>query len=279
MRVGRLLFVIPLLIAGVAIGESNAPCNDYRHLAQRSWVITEAHVRTNGSPATIKRKVTVTVDPSTGRRAIEESRWVNDAFEPVGAPRVLDDGAVRGFDDLGLTPASQQDEQVLTIGRKRYVCTVATYVIAGEGRSTTLTLWRDQSGATQLPPRTLSINNKDLPLPADALQADFVVEGQTVSSKGERRIASLAAPLRVNGQTCNCLVEETRLRGTSNGKPLALDVREWYCHDLPGERLRTLTSMTSGAMQVESDVAVLDFHVARPDASAVHASPQHRGSR
>src|SRR5258706_1958066 len=118
MGIGRLVFVVLLLIAGVAIAGAGAPSDEYRHLGQGSWVITEAHVRTNGSPATIKRKVAVTVDPSTGRRAIEERRWVNDAFEPVGALRVLGDGAGRGFDDLGLTPHSQQNDQVLTIGRK-----------------------------------------------------------------------------------------------------------------------------------------------------------------
>ena len=152
MGIGRLYFLIPLLIAGLAIAGSGAPAADYHHLAQGSWVITEAHVRTNGSPATIKRKVTVTVDPSTGRRALQESRWVNDAFEPDGAPRVLADRAVREFDDLDLTPVSQQNEQVLTIGRKRYVCTVASYVFADEGRNTTLTLWRDKSGTSRFFP-------------------------------------------------------------------------------------------------------------------------------
>jgi hypothetical protein len=82
----------------------------------------------------------------------------------------------------------------------------------------------------------------------------------------------MASPLRVNGQTCNCLVEGTETQGTSNGKPLNITVREWLCHDLPGERLRTVTAMTCGAMRVESDVTVLDFHVARLDAS-LHALP------
>jgi hypothetical protein len=122
----------------------------------------------------------------------------------------------------------------------------------------------------------MSINGKEIPLPQDALQADYVVEGPRVSTKGQRRIVSLASPLRVNGLTCNCLVEATRAEGTSNDKPMALLVREWFTHDLPGERLRTVTSMSVGAMRVESDVTVLDFHVARLDAADVHAMPESR---
>jgi hypothetical protein len=239
-----------------------------------SWIISEAHVRTNGTPATIKRKVLVTAEPATGRRAVQESRWSADAFEPTGPVQVLGNPDRRSFDDLALTPHATQPDQVLTIGRKRYVCSVSNYLFTSEaeGRSALLTLWRDKSGSTQLPPRTMSINNHEVPLPQDALQADFTVDGPKISTHGQRRILSLAAPLRVNGQTCNCLVECTQVEGTSNDKPLSLSLREWFTHDLPGERLRTLTAMTVGSMQVESDVTVLDFHVAHQSANT-HASP------
>src|SRR5258706_13692104 len=150
----------------------------YRYLDVGSWITTEAHVRTNGAPATIKRKVQVTVEPATGCRAVQESRWSADAFEPTGPVQLLAHPDRRSFDEVGLTPHTTQPDQILTIGHKRYVCTVGSYLFASEadGRSTLLTLWRDKSGSTQLPPRTMSINNHEVPLPQDALQADFAVD-------------------------------------------------------------------------------------------------------
>jgi hypothetical protein len=278
-----MLFAVAAGAAEVAPAttQPTKPIEGYRYMDVGSWIISEAHVQTNGTPATIKRKVTVTVDSASGQRAIEESRWKAsaDGFEPIGPAQPLAVADRRSFDELGFTPHATQPDQVLTIGRKRYVCSVSTYLFEGggsDGRSTQLTLWRDKSGGTQLPPRAMSINGKEIPLPQDALQADYTVEGPRVSTKGQRRIVSLASPLRVNGLTCNCLVEATRAEGTSNDKPMALLVREWFTHDLPGERLRTVTSMSVGAMRVESDVTVLDFHVARLSAADVHAMPESR---
>jgi len=288
MLLKRLIPTLCMLFAVVAGAGESAPATTqptkrvegYRYMDAGSWIISEAHVQTNGTPATIKRKVAVTVDQASGQRVVEESRWTAtvDGFERTGPAQPLGVADRRSFDEMGFTPHATQPDQVLTIGRKRYVCSVCTYLFEGgaDGRSTQLTLWRDKSGGTQLPPRQMSINGKEIPLPQDALQADYVVEGPRVSTKGQRRIVSLASPLRVNGLTCNCLVEATRAGGTSNDKPMALLVREWFTHDLPGERLRTVTSMSVGAMRVESDVTVLDFHVARLDAADVHAMPESR---
>jgi hypothetical protein len=244
----------------------------YRYLELGSWIISEANIRSNGMPAVLKRKVLLTTQPATGQRAIEESRWHNDAFEPTGPLLDLADADRRGFDDLGLKPRETLPDAAVTVAHKRYLCSVTTYVFRADGRTTELTLWRDKSGETHLPPRSMSINNKDVPLPQDALQADFSVEGPRVSTRGERRIVALASPLRVNNQTCNCLVESTRTHGTSNDKPMSLSLREWFCHELPGERLRTVTAMSVGAMQVESDVTVVDFHAARAGGETTAAS-------
>jgi hypothetical protein len=252
------------------------PIEGYRHLDHGSWVITEARVRSNGTPTAIRRKVLITAD-ATGRRAVEESRWHNDTFEPTGPAQPLAAPDRRSFDELGLKPQSTRPEEPLTLGRKRYLCTVATYVIKSDAgdRTTTLTLYRDNSGATHLPPRTLSVNNRELPLPADCLQVDFTVDGPTIATRGQRRIVSLSSPLRAGGQTCACLVEQTRSQGTSNDKPVALTLQEWFSHDLPGERLRTTTEMTAGPMQVASEVTVLDFHVAgkNPETARAVQSP------
>jgi hypothetical protein len=269
-----------LLTASAFGGEGAAPASQpargvegYHYLDVGSWIVIESHVRTNGTPATMKRRIQITADPKTHERSLQESRWVNDAFVPTGGPQLLARPDRRSFDQLGFTPDSTAPEQVVTIGGKRYVCTVSTYLFTSpEGRATRVTLWRDKSGASKLPPRTISINRKEIALPQDALQADITVEGPNISTRAQRRILSMASPLRVNGQTCNCLVEGTQTQGTSNGKPLSITVREWLCHDLPGERLRTVTAMTCGPMRVESDVTVLDFHVARLDAG-IHAMP------
>ena len=246
----------------------------YRYLETGSWIISEANIRSSGTPATLKRRVLLTTQPTTGERAIEESRWHNNAFEPTGPAEVLADADRRGFDELGLKPTDTQPDAAITVAHKRYLCSVATYTFHSEtdGRSTQLTLWRDKSGETHLPPRSISINNKEVPLPQDALQADFAVEGPKISTRGQRRIIAMASPLRVSNQTCNCLVESTRSQGTSNDKPMSLSLKEWFCHELPGERLRTVTAMSVGAMQVESDVTVVDFHVARAGGESTAAS-------
>jgi hypothetical protein len=249
------------------------PLDAHRYLDHGSWIVTEARVRSNGTPTTIRRKVLITTD-AAGRRTLEESRWRNDAFEPDSPALPLAPPDRRSFDELGLAPQPAQADQALTLGRKRYLCSVTTYVVKDDAgnRTTTLTLYRDKSGGTQLPPRTMGVNNRELPLPADCLQVDFAVEGPKVSTRGQRRIVSLSSALRIKGQTCACLVEETRSQGTSNDLPLALAVQEWHCHDLPGERLRTVTEMTAGNMQVASDVTVIDFHVARQDAGPAPAA-------
>src|SRR6476659_4756030 len=63
----------------------------YRYMDAGSWIISEAHVQTNGTPAAIKRKVLVTVDPASAQRALEESRWSAsaDGFEPTGPAQPL----------------------------------------------------------------------------------------------------------------------------------------------------------------------------------------------
>jgi hypothetical protein len=193
-----------------------------------------------------------------------------DSFEPTGPVQPLATPDRRSFDEMGFKPTATLPDQPLTIARKRYLCSVATYTFKGESgdRTTTVTLWRDKSGETRLPPRAISVNNRDVPLPADALQADFTVEAVGVSTHGERRIVSLAKSMRVNGQTCSCLVESTQQQGTSHDKAMALTVQEWFCHDLPGERMRTVTSMSVGPHRVDSDVRVVDFHVARQSADS-----------
>jgi len=252
----------------------------YRYLEHGSWIVSEANIRSNGTPATLKRKIVVTTQPSTGQRALEESRWLGNAFELTGPAIALADADRRGFDELGFKPHDSQADAVVNVAHKKYLCTVTTYVFRSEadGRSTELTLWRDKSGETRLPPRSISINNKEVPLPQDALQADISVEGPKVSTRGERRIVAMASPLRVNNQTCTCLVESTRTHGTSNDKPMQLTLREWFCHELPGERLRMVTAMSVGAMQVESDVTVVDFHVAREGGESTAASAVRVGA-
>jgi hypothetical protein len=252
---------------------SHAPLLDaYRHLDPGSWIIMQATLRSGDTPTQIRRKVTILARDGV-QRAVEEAKWSGDAFMPTGPARALAPADRRTFDELRLKPHAVEPDQVVTVGPKRYVCSVKTYRFEEAGRTTLLTLFRDASGGTKLPPRTISINNREIPLPADALQADFAVEGPKVSTRGQRRIAAVASPLRIKGQTCNCLVEATRVQGTSNDKPLEVVVEEWFCHDLPGERLRTVTAMTSGGTRVQSETTVLDFHIAHPAGSAPAASP------
>jgi len=235
-------------------------------------------VRTNGSPSAMRRKVVLAADPRSGARTVQEMRWRGETFEAEGLAVAVGEPDRRTFDQLGMTVDATLPEQGITVGRRRYVCSVTTYVLADESgeRTMTLTLWRDKSGQTQLPPRTIAVGEREIPLPADALQADFAMRGPKGETKGERRIVSMAAPLRVGGQTLNCLAEATRVEGTSSGHALSIVRREWFSHDLPGERVRTLTVMQGGAAgEVESDVTVVDFHAVRPEAAqtARHAMP------
>ena len=250
----RFSFILTLLLCGSAwAGDIAAPQpavvtepatqpvkkqEGYRYLDQGSWIISEAHIRSNGTPATLRRKVLITSLPKTPERAIEESRWHNNAFESTGPLQALADPDRRSFDEMGYKPKETQADAAVTIAHKRYLCTVTTYEFCNqaEGRKTLLTLWRDKSGETRSS-RTISINNKEIPLPQDALQADFTVEGPKVSTHGQRRIVALSSPLRINNQTCNCLVESTCTQGASNDKPMSLSMREWFCHELPGERI------------------------------------------
>jgi hypothetical protein len=279
-RVTAILLSLTLAIPALA-GNVHAPATQpspiatldaYRHLDAGSWIITQGTVRSGDTPTQIKRKITI-VTREGSQRAVEEAKWSGDAFVPTGPAQPLAPADQRTFDELGLKPHSVEPDRVVAVGAKRYVCSVKTYRFEEAGRTTLLTLYRDSSGGTKLPPRTISVNNREIPLPADALQADFAVEGPNLSTKGQRRIAALASPLRIKGQTCNCLVEATRVEGTSNGKPMDMLVEEWFCHDLPGERLRTVTAITAGGTHVQTETAVLNFHVAHPAGSAPAANP------
>src|SRR5689334_19736571 len=92
-------FLIALAAATALAGETAVlpvrqgvkPVEGYRYLDAGSWIITEAHLRTNGSPATIKRKIAVTTQPSSGQRMVEESRWSGRAFEAGEAAQPLAD--------------------------------------------------------------------------------------------------------------------------------------------------------------------------------------------
>src|SRR4051812_22621037 len=93
MRGRNAPFLLTLLFAGLAIGaEGSAPTTRpavvaeqlLRHLEAGSWVVTEAHVKTNGSPSAMKRKVLVTADPANGERRVQEMRWRGEAFVAEG---------------------------------------------------------------------------------------------------------------------------------------------------------------------------------------------------
>jgi predicted oxidoreductase len=59
---------------------------------------------------------------------------------------------------------------------------------------------------------------------------------------------------------------------------VAVASQEWYCHDLPGERLRVLTCGTVGGAEVQSETAVVDFHVVKaPAAAAAGATAGNAG--
>jgi hypothetical protein len=264
------LFCLLLTAAAVAgergadVARDAAP-GEHRYLEPGSWIVTETRVRSNGAAVTEKHKLAVVARPNGDGPAVQESKWAADGFEPAGPARPLDRGNDRNFDGFPLKPDRVQPDGVVTVGPKRYVCRVETYTLRGEtpGRSAVLTLWRDKSGGTQLPPRTVAIHGTLIPLPVDALQAEIVIEGPNVSTRSRRVVSALASPLRVNGQTLSCLVETTETRGTEGGKAVELAVREWRCHDVPGEPLRTVTCGKIGGAEVQSETAVVEFYVAR----------------
>jgi len=245
------------------------PKEGYRLLGAGSWIITQSAVNSSmGFPSNIKRKVVVTGDAATGARAVSEARWSGTEFEPTGPDQPLGPIDARSFDELGLTPHANLRDQTVVMGRRRYLCAVSQYLFRSEpdGRSILVTLFRDKTGAIKLPARHLSAGGREIPLPADAIQAEFAIEGPRMSAKGTRRIIAMASPLVVNGKTCVCLVESTRTEGTSNDKPLTMLAQEWYCDQLPGERMRNQTMTSVGKTRVDSDVTVVDFGVVRVEA-------------
>jgi len=236
----------------------------YRHLGAGSWIVSKAVVQSStGIPSNVKRKVSIAADPSTGQRTLEEARWSGSEFEPAGPAQPLAPADARAFDELGWTPTATLEDQAVVVGRRRYSCAVTRYEVRNDadGRIVELTLYREQSGAIKLPARSLAVAGREIPLPADAVQVEFTVEGPKVSTRGTRRIMSLSAMTQVNGKPVACLVEQTQARGTSNDKPLSTAAQEWYCDALPGERVRAQTSTTVGNIRVDSDVTVLEFGV------------------
>jgi hypothetical protein len=271
-----LLFLTAAAVAGERGGDAarDAGPGEARYLGPGSWVITESRVRSNGSAVTEKRKFAVVARSGGDIPAVQESKWAADGFEPAGPARPLDGGDRCNFDALSLKSTGANPDGVVTIGPKRYVCRVETYTLRDEptGRSTVLTLWRDKSGGTQLPPRTVRIDGASVPLPPDALQAEIATEGPNLATKSRRVVSALASPLRVNAQTLSCLVETTETRGTDAGKAVNLAVREWRCHDVPGQALRTVTCGTIGGAEVQTETVVIDFHVARAASPAPGAT-------
>ena len=265
------LFALVLSVAafagerGIDAARDAAATDGHGYLAPGSWIVTETRVRSDGAAVTEKRKLAI-VPGAEGDYAVQESRWATDGFEPAGPARPLALRARQAFDRICPKPDGVQPDRVVTVGPKRYVCRVETYTLRdqAEGRVTTLTLLRDKTCGTQLPPRTISIHGAAIPLPADALQAEIATEGPGVSTKSRRVVSAIASPLRVNGQTITCLVETTETRGTEGGKDVQLGVREWSSHDVPGEPLRRVTCGTIGGTEVQSETTVIDFHVARP---------------
>lgn len=241
------------------------PAEGYRLLGAGSWIVSDAKVHSSvGFPTQIRRKVAVGADPATGRRVLEESRWSGLEYEATGPARPLPPADGRSFDELNLPPQATLPDQTIVLARRRYLCSVTQYGFRSDvdGKTTLVTLWRDKTGTFKAPARSMSINNHDVPLPPDTIQADFTVEGPRVSTRGTRRIVGLNLSLKVGERVCACLVESTRVQGTSNDKPVSIVTREWFCDDLPGEKVRTQSAMVVGAMRSDSDVTVVDFHAA-----------------
>jgi len=64
-----------------------------------------------------------------------------------------------------------------------------------------LTFWRDKSARrNSRHGRFVDQTNREVPLPSDALQADFAVEGAKINTQGQRLILSLASHLARHGQ-------------------------------------------------------------------------------
>jgi hypothetical protein len=251
---------------GVDAARDPAPDGGHGYLAPGSWIVTETRVCSDGAAVTEKRKLAIVPGGEGDSRAVQESRWASDGFEAAGPVRPVAGGMGREFNQIFSKPEGVRPDRVVTVGPKRYVCRVETYTFRDEagGRKTMLTLLRDKTCGTQLPPRTVSIHGAAIPLPADALQAEIATEGPGASTQSRRVVSAIASPLRVNGQTLTCLVETTETRGTEGGKEVQLAVREWTSHDVPGEPLRRVTCGTIGGADVQSELNVIDFHVARP---------------
>jgi hypothetical protein len=245
------------------------PKEGYRLLGAGSWVVTHSAVTSSmGFPSSVKRKAVVSGDAATGGRTVLESRWSGTEFEPIGPSQSL--GAIDGrtFDQMGFTPQTSLPDETIHLGRRRYLCSVNQYHFRSEadGRSVLITLYRDKSQTIKLPARSLTAGGREIPLPGDAIQADFTIEGPRMSAKGTRRIVATASPLVVSGKTHMCLVESTRTEGTSNDKPLSIQAQEWFSDALPGERMRLQTNTTVGKTRVDSDVTVAEFGVTPPEA-------------
>jgi hypothetical protein len=272
------LFTLVLTVAAAAeqrgSGAALPPtggADAHRYLQAGSWIVRETRTRCDGAATTTDRhRIEVVAKGNGGERTVQESRWGGDGFEAVGPAQPIAPAGRQSFDNLAPKPNGAQPDRVVTVGAQRYVCGLATYEFRDPttGRTALLTLWRDKSGGTQLPPRVLLVDGREIALPADALQAEIVVQGPDASTKTQRQVVALASPLRVNGQTLSCLVERMETRGTQGGKPVAVASQEWYCHDLPGERLRVLTCGTVGGAEVQSETAVVDFHVVKAPAAA-----------
>jgi len=245
------------------------PREGYRLLGAGSWVVTHSAVTSSmGFPSNVKRKVVIAADGTTGGRTLSESRWSGAEFEPTGPAQSLGPIDGRTFDQMGFTPQTTLPDAAIHLSRRRYLCSVNQYLFRSEsdGRSVLLTLYRDKSQTIKLPARSLIVGGREIPLPADAIQAEFTVEGPRMSAKGSRRIIAMASPLIVSGKTCICLVESTRTEGTSNDKPLSIQSQEWFSDALPGERMRMQTITTVGKTRVDSDVTVVEFGVTPAEA-------------
>lgn len=267
LRLASLAF---LLLSRIALGESPAtrptgdPVNGYRLLGNGSWIVSEAMVRTTpGFPGHVKRKVTIADAPGAGQRTIREFAWSGSAFEPTGPEQNLATPDTRSFDQMNFTAQGTPADMVMTIARKRYPCTATVYHFENKAKqeTTRLTLYRDKSQQVRLPLRYMGVAGQQIPLPEDAIGADLVIEGHNTSIKGQRRIVSLASPVAIKDRTCMCVIESIRQEGQRGAKPLSIMGREWHCHELPGEKLKSESITTMGQVRIESDVVVQDFFV------------------